>query len=136
MPPPPALSSPEGALTELLTSSGYYSSIRTDVRPYSKESISWPAQGSRAVELENHLGVADRQILIDWESTMLRGQDVFHFYILQQKSLKLDFDPELADNHSTYGDFLTRLHAAGMFRFWGIPYHLWCSWHRLCPQDG
>ena len=115
--PPPQCSSPEGALTELLTSSGYYSSIRTDVRPYSKESISWPAQGSRAVELENHLGVADRQILIDWESTMLRGQDDYHSYISQQKSFKPYFDPELADNHSTYGDFLTRLHAAGMLRF-------------------
>ena len=85
MPPPPAFSSPERALTELLTSSGYYSSIRTDVRPYSKESISWPAQGSRAVGLVDHLGVADRQILIDWESTMLRGQDDYHSYMSQQK---------------------------------------------------
>ena len=89
----------------------------------------------RCVALES-LCVADRLILINWESTMLRGQDVCHFYISQKKSFKLYFDPELADNHSTYGDFLTRLHAAGMFRFWGIPYHLWCSWHRLCPQDG
>ena len=49
---------------------------------------------------------------------MLRGQDDYHSYISQQKSFKPYFDPELADNHSTHGDFLTRLHAAGMLRFW------------------
>ena len=48
---------------------------------------------------------------------MLRGQDDYHSYVSQQKSFKPYFDPELADNHSTYGDFLTRLHAAGMLRF-------------------
>ena len=51
MPPPPTSLTSEGALTELLTSSGYYTCDRTDIRPYSKESISWPAQGSQAVEL-------------------------------------------------------------------------------------
>ena len=47
---------------------------------------------------------------------MLRGQNYCHSYISLQKIIKPDFDPELADNHSTYGDFLTRMRAVGMFR--------------------
>ena len=47
---------------------------------------------------------------------MLRGQNYCHSYISLQKIIKPDFDPELAVYHSTYGDFLTRMHAVGMFR--------------------
>ena len=52
---------------------------------------------------------------------MLRGQDAFHFYLSQQKSFKPYVDPELADNHSTHSDFLTRRRAAGMLRFRASP---------------
>ena len=52
---------------------------------------------------------------------MLRGQDAFHFYLSHEKSFKPHVDPELADNHSTHSDFLTRLRAAGMLRFRASP---------------
>ena len=42
----------------------------------------------------------------------------FTFTFRNKNHLNLFFDPELADNHSTHGDFLTRLRAAGMLRFW------------------
>ena len=36
---------PEGALTQLLGSTAYYSDARVDILPYAKEQVSWPAEG-------------------------------------------------------------------------------------------
>ena len=67
LPPPPVGLSREGALSELLASGGFYSENRTDIQPYAKDRVSWPACGSKAVSLLDGVGSADRKLLLDWK---------------------------------------------------------------------
>ena len=117
MPPPPSGFCAEGALSELLNSSGFYTSSRTDIQSYAKDLVSWPARGAKAVELQHHLDRANSELLLDWRTAMLRSPQDYTQYIANSKPLKPYIDPELADHPSTFSEFLTRLHDAGMLRF-------------------
>ena len=52
-----------------------YGSVRTDVKPYAKENISWPQAASAPVPLENCLSAADSEWLGTWQSHMLRADN-------------------------------------------------------------
>jgi len=117
LPPPPEGLSREGALSELLASGGFYSENRTDIQPHAKDRVSWPASGSKAVSLLNGVCPADRKLLHNWGSYMLRSNDDYHHHIAKNPKIKPYVDPQLSGNPSIYADFLTRLHDAGMLRF-------------------
>ena len=117
MPPPPADFCSEGALTELLNTSGFYTSCRTDIQSYAKDLVSWPSAGAKAVELQHHLDGANRELLLDWRTAMLRTPQDFTQYIANSNPLKPYIDPELAGSPLSYSGFLERLHEAGMLRF-------------------
>ena len=117
MPPPPADFCSEGALTELLNTSGFYTSCRTDIQSYAKDLVSWPSAGAKAVELQHHLDGANRELLLDWRTAMLRTPQDFTQYIANSTPLKPYIDPELAGSPLSYSGFLERLHEAGMLRF-------------------
>ena len=102
MPPPPSGFCSEGALTELLNTSGFYTSCRTDIQSYAKDLVSWPSAGAKAVELQHHLDAANRELLLDWRTAMLRTPQDYSHYIANSKPLKPYIDPELADSPSSY----------------------------------
>ena len=117
MPGPPPDTSPEGALTELLESAGFYSHSRADVLPYEKEHVSWPDCGSRPVEIVGGLLPTDRSNLINWETELLRDSKDYKSHIANSKVVRPYVDPLLANDPKLYGDFLLRLNLAGMLKW-------------------
>ena len=85
---PPDSISPEGALSELLSNSGYYHDSRVDVIPYDKDRVSWPDKGAKPVPLAAHLGKADCEYLANWESSMLRDSQDYHHHVAQNRNCK------------------------------------------------
>ena len=77
---PPTEITPEGALSELLSNSGFYHDCRVDIVPYDKDRVSWPMIGSRPVPLVDNLDMADCKNLVNWESYMLRDKDDYHHH--------------------------------------------------------
>ena len=71
--PTDPLLTPDGALREFLHSTSVYSQDRFDVKPYSRDLVSWPPVGSKAVSLADGLPEADRSLLADWKTHMLRS---------------------------------------------------------------
>ena len=55
----------QSALSDLLGTVGVYSSERADLKPYSRESVSWPETGSVPLAVRDGLPEADR---VWWES--------------------------------------------------------------------
>ena len=114
--PPDSLSS-EGALSALLANAGFYSDCRNDILPYAQDKVSWPARGSKPVSLVDGLAPADRKLLHNWDSYMLRDSDDYHTHISTHHVYKPYCDPELMRDPTSYGKFLQRLHDAGMLRW-------------------
>ena len=71
--PPPEVNQ-NGALSELLLRSGHYSDVRNDVQAYKKDLVSWPAIGSKPKPILAGLSSSDRDILTNWDKTMLRSE--------------------------------------------------------------
>ena len=71
--PPPEVNQ-NGALSELLLRSGHYSDVRNDVQAYKKDLVSWPAIGSKPRPILAGLSSSDRDILTNWDKTMLRSE--------------------------------------------------------------
>ena len=70
---------PDGALAELLLSTSVYYDDRADVKPYAKESISWPQGGSVPSPLLEGLSPGDCSMLANWRTHMLRkSHDISH----------------------------------------------------------
>jgi hypothetical protein len=114
---PPCTFSPEGALHELLSKSSYYSDVRDDIIPYSKETVSWPERGSRPVSLGSILPEADCDMLSNWKVNMLRDAADYHNHISKSQTHKPYIDPGLMSPHDTYASFSSRLHDVGMVRW-------------------
>ena len=62
----------DGALRELLGTSGFNSHDRADVKSYNKDLVSWPPTGTRPAGLLGCFREADREALHDWQRPMLR----------------------------------------------------------------
>ena len=119
---------PDGALAELLRSTSVYSDDRADVKPYAKELVSWPKEGSVPSPLLTGLSVGDRSMLANWKTHMLRNSlDTSHTHTdsnhnhthscMPPVTKKAYLDPALFRNASIYCDFLKRLDAAGMIHW-------------------
>jgi len=138
--PTDPLLTPDGALREFLHSTSVYSQDRFDVKPYSRDVVSWPPVGSKAVSLADGLPEADRSLLADWKTHMLRStldnntlmsdlklshnlhsNTSAHEDTSSKKVKKAYCDPALFRNTSVYADFLRRLDAGGMLHW--VPAH-------------
>lgn len=108
--------SPEGALTELFSSAGYYNTTQADIVPYEKDRVSWPESGSVPIPLERGLDKADIKHLTNWESYMLRDKEDYRQHVQNNHTHKPYCDPSLFASQETYSDCLERLHTAGMLR--------------------
>ena len=120
------LLTPDGALRELLHSTSIYAQDRLDVKPYDKDLVSWPPVGSSACDLRLGLPEADRTMLAEWNTRMLRTdpppppqcnvtQDTHHDIPCTVK--KAYCDPALFRSGPVYADFLQRLDAGGMIHW-------------------
>ena len=101
-----------GGLEKLCSSFRLYGSVRTDIKPYAGENISWPQASSRPVPLGRCLTDADREWLGTWRSHMLRTDASK----VQEKVVPY-VDPILKNNPHEYGGFLKELHVRGMLRY-------------------
>ena len=111
----PSLSD-DGALRQLLAKTSVYQDDRLDVKPYSRDSVSWPPPGNTACPLSKGLGEADRVWFAEWKKHMLSSipdQPPFvesnHFthdpkhiptHVSAAKSVKAYCDPVLFSNLS------------------------------------
>ena len=119
LPDIPAGLTQEGALSELLQNSSVYSDARADVRPYSKELVSWPPEGSVPCPLIQGLSDADCKWFTNWQSHMLRNdsqKDRFESNSTQPPP-KPHKDKSLFSSPRLYGEFLVRLRKANMLRW-------------------
>eukprot|EP00435_Cladocopium_sp_Y103_P042198 s2255_g11.t1 len=101
-----------GGLEKLCSSFRLYGSVRTDIKPYAEDNISWPQASSRPVPLGRCLNDADREWLGTWRSHMLRSDALK----VQEKVVPY-VDPILKNNPHEYGGFLKELHTRGMLRY-------------------
>ena len=104
-----------GALSELCGASVIYQGDRSDLAPYTEESVSWPEAGSSPVPLESSLSPADKHWVHGWRSNMLRDPQ-------SAASLRAEagvtpyYDPAF-NNTRVYSRFLQRLDQSGMLRW-------------------
>ena len=69
------LFSRDEALGELLAHSAGYNGSRSDIVPYAKELVSWPAEGGSPVGLSGCLSSADQEWFGGWRRHMLRSEE-------------------------------------------------------------
>ena len=111
---PPEPLEPEGALHELLAKSSYYDSVLTDIQPYSKQLVSWPDAGSVPTSLVDNVHPADRNMLMDWKSLVLRDTTDYLEHLRTSQIFEPYIDPTLMSSPGVYASFLTRLRSADM----------------------
>ena len=107
----------DGALNDLLCSSGVYSDGRADVLPYHKDAVSWPGSGTSPIPVEECMGPDDRIWWRDWASHMLRDPRDSAEVRKRLGLHKAHCDPVLFSSSHKYGDFLRELAARGMVKF-------------------
>ena len=109
-----------------MASNPLYSHDVSSMRPYTREHVSWPPEGSRPTSLSDLLPAADLDWFRAWPSHLLRPPAEAEELLASSPVRRAYRDPVLFRNHATYADFLWRLHSAGMIR-----------WTRARPgQDG
>jgi hypothetical protein len=99
-------------LQKLCSSFRLYGSVRTDIKPYAADNISWPQADSRPVPLGRCLSEADSEWLGTWQSQMLRSDDT----VTHEKVVPY-VDPILKNNPHEYGRFIKELHSRNMLGF-------------------
>jgi hypothetical protein len=101
-----------GGLEDLCSSFRLYGSVRTDVKPYARENISWPQAATAPVPLERCLSAADSKWLGTWQSHMLRTDNQ-----VSDENIVPYIDPILKNNPKEYCNFLQELSKRNMIKF-------------------
>ena len=109
---PPDELSPSGALTELCKDSPSYVGSSTCV-PFNEDLVSWPPQGSKAVDATSVLGSEARDMLIGWKSRLLRSPSDAAAQLVASGISRPYIDPALR-NRSEYSKFLLWLASCDM----------------------
>ena len=107
----------DAALEELLRRTPGYCEDDTKVRPYAKDSASWPAAGTTPTPLVNICSAAASARQGSWRTSMLVSESIAETRRQESGLAKPYVDPLLLGCLDRYADFLRRLDAAGMLRF-------------------
>ena len=103
-------------LSEVLAASSTYGD-GNHVQPYQKDLVSWAPAGFVPVPIEQALSETDREWFGQWATHLLVPPAEAAAAAAESGLERPHMDPQLAHNANTYGDFLRRLHEAGMLRW-------------------
>ena len=110
--PGPSCFEDAGGLEGLCTSFRLYGAVRTDIKSYARDNISWPQASTAPVPLERCLAPADREWLGTWQSHMLRSEDGD-----ADSKVVPYIDPILKNDPGEYCNFLQELQKRQMVSF-------------------
>ena len=109
------LRTPAKALWELCGSaSRYFPTEQFLVAPYTEDLVSWPPEGTVASPIEGLLSGADRTMVCEWETSILRDESERRSHFTLASRVQPYLEPSLVKRPEVYSDFLRRLEAAGM----------------------
>ena len=118
VPSPPDDLTGAGALSELCASATRYAPTElSGVAPYVADSVSMPPSGCVPCDITQALGVADRNTVVGWETSMLLGPEGREEHRQSAERPRPFLEPSLVSKPEVYGNFLSLLDRAGMIQW-------------------